>query len=145
MSRLHEFLTGLKISGGSRNSVLRTNGLGSFFSVEVVPSEILSCSDSFRNVVEKWGDGNIYYWHYNIKPLPQRQFSAFPGDLSLGIGFPDDLSPGNVRWGTLVKDSFPSDNLQRNGGSHIFSSKEISATVAHIPQRHVAEENPNLN
>nr|GEZ34148.1 caffeic acid 3-O-methyltransferase-like [Tanacetum cinerariifolium] len=83
--------------------------------------------------------------HYNIKPIPQRQFQAFPGDLSLEIRFPGDLSPGSVRWGTLARDSFLSDNPQRNGGSHIFSSQEISATVAHIPRRHVAGETPNLN
>nr|GEX01326.1 elongation factor 1-delta [Tanacetum cinerariifolium] len=55
--------------------------------------------------------------HYNIKPIPQRQFRAFPGDLSLGILFPGDLSSGNVRWGTLARDSFPSDSPQRNVNS----------------------------
>ncbi|GKD12056.1 hypothetical protein Tco_1196463 [Tanacetum coccineum] len=63
-------------------------------------------------------------------------------DLSLGIPFPSDLSLGNVRWGMLDRDTFPSDNPQRKGGSHIFFSQEISATVAHIPRRHVAGEGP---
>nr|GEX74885.1 two-pore potassium channel 5 [Tanacetum cinerariifolium] len=45
----------------------------------------------------------------------QQQFRAFPGDLSLGITFPGDLSPGKRRWGTLVRDSFPSDNPRRKG------------------------------
>nr|GEV67667.1 hypothetical protein [Tanacetum cinerariifolium] len=31
--------------------------------------------------------------------LPQRQIPAFSSDLSLGMGFPGDLSPGNSRWG----------------------------------------------
>nr|GFA89745.1 zinc finger MYM-type protein 1-like [Tanacetum cinerariifolium] len=42
-----------------------------------------------------------------------RHFGGFPGDLSLGIGFPDDLSPGKRRWGRLVRDSFPGDNPRR--------------------------------
>nr|GEW67171.1 hAT dimerization domain, ribonuclease H-like domain protein [Tanacetum cinerariifolium] len=78
-------------------------------------------------------------------PTDKAKISAFPDDLSLGMSFPGDLSPRNSRWGTLVRDSFSSDNPQRKGGSYIFSSQEISATVAHIPRRHVAGETPNLN
>nr|GFA31205.1 hypothetical protein [Tanacetum cinerariifolium] len=41
----------------------------------------------------------------------QRQFGAFPGDLS----------PGKRRWGTLVRDSFPNDNPRRKDvGSNSF-------------------------
>nr|GEZ83919.1 probable indole-3-pyruvate monooxygenase YUCCA3 [Tanacetum cinerariifolium] len=53
---------------------------------------------------------NVPSW-LKVKPIPQRQFWAFPGDLSLGILFPGDLSPGNVRWGTLARDSFPSETV----------------------------------
>nr|GEZ75914.1 hypothetical protein [Tanacetum cinerariifolium] len=67
-------------------------------------------------------------------PISDSSIRAFPGDLSLRMS----LSPGNSHWGTLVRDSFPSDNPRRKGGSHIFSSQELSATVAHIPRRHVA-------
>nr|GFA72303.1 hypothetical protein [Tanacetum cinerariifolium] len=35
--------------------------------------------------------------HYNIKPLPQRQFLAFPDDLSLGI-----VSPATCRRGMFT-------------------------------------------
>nr|GEV24093.1 hypothetical protein [Tanacetum cinerariifolium] len=66
--------------------------------------------------------------HYNINHIPQRYFGAFPSDLSLG----------NLRWRMLDRDTFPSDNPQRNCGSHIFFSQAISATVANIPRRHIA-------
>nr|GEZ11160.1 hypothetical protein [Tanacetum cinerariifolium] len=71
----------------------------------------------------------------------ERQFGAFPGDLLLGMTLP----PGKRRWRMLVRDSFPSDNPRRKGGSHIFSIQELSATVAHFPRRHVAGETSNLN
>ncbi|GJV65070.1 hypothetical protein Tco_1475898 [Tanacetum coccineum] len=32
--------------------------------------------------------------HYNICYIPQRQIRGIPGDLSLGIHFPGDMSPG---------------------------------------------------
>nr|GEZ09277.1 zinc finger, CCHC-type [Tanacetum cinerariifolium] len=54
-----------------------------------------------------------YYVCKNNQKIDQRQSGAFPGDLSLGIPFPGDLSPEKRRWGRLVKDSFPSDNLRR--------------------------------
>nr|GFA50418.1 hypothetical protein [Tanacetum cinerariifolium] len=56
---------------------------------------------------------NFQNSHYNINSFPQRQSGAFPGDLSLGIPFPGDLSPGKRRWRRLVRDSFPSDNSWR--------------------------------
>nr|GFC23235.1 hypothetical protein [Tanacetum cinerariifolium] len=40
--------------------------------------------------------------HYNINGFPQRHSGAFPGDMSLGIPFPGDKSPGKRRWGRLV-------------------------------------------
>nr|GEW40647.1 hypothetical protein [Tanacetum cinerariifolium] len=46
-------------------------------------------------------------YHYNIKPLPQRQIPAFPGDLSLGIGFSGDLSLGNACKGFLPQRQSP--------------------------------------
>nr|GEX72707.1 extracellular solute-binding protein, family 3 [Tanacetum cinerariifolium] len=39
-----------------------------------------------------------------------RHSGGLPGDLSLWIPFPDDLSPGKRRWGRLVMDSFPDNN-----------------------------------
>nr|GFA54011.1 hypothetical protein [Tanacetum cinerariifolium] len=39
--------------------------------------------------------------HYNINGFSQRHSGAFPGDLSLGIPFPGDKSPGKApecRW-----------------------------------------------
>nr|GEW69762.1 putative reverse transcriptase domain-containing protein [Tanacetum cinerariifolium] len=43
----------------------------------------------------------------------ERHSRGFPGDMSLGIGFPGDKSPGKHRWGSLVRDSFPGDNPRR--------------------------------
>ncbi|GKE78859.1 hypothetical protein Tco_1544979 [Tanacetum coccineum] len=60
--------------------------------------------------------------HYNNRPFPWRIVGPFPSDLSLG----------NARWGSFVRDSFPSDNPQRRGGSHSFFSQGTSATVAHF-------------
>nr|GEW47178.1 hypothetical protein [Tanacetum cinerariifolium] len=51
--------------------------------------------------------------HYHINGFPQRHSGAFPDDLSLGIPFPGDLSPGKRRWGRLVRDPFPGDNPRR--------------------------------
>ncbi|GJZ18802.1 RuvB-like protein 2 [Tanacetum coccineum] len=65
---------------------------------------------------------------------------AIPSDIG---PFPGDLSLGNVRWGTLARDRFPNDNPQPQGGSHVFFSQVISATVAHIPRQHVAEACPS--
>ncbi|GJR75088.1 violaxanthin de-epoxidase, chloroplastic [Tanacetum coccineum] len=53
------------------------------------------------------------------------------------------LSLATCRWGTLARDTFPSDNPQRQGGSHVFFSQVISATVTHIPRRHVVGECPS--
>ncbi|GKE83651.1 CASP-like protein 1 [Tanacetum coccineum] len=36
----------------------------------------------------------VYLVHYNICYIPQRQIRGIPGDLSLGIPFPGDMSPG---------------------------------------------------
>nr|GEW24367.1 leucine-rich repeat-containing protein [Tanacetum cinerariifolium] len=44
------------------------------------------------------------------------KFDLTIGDLSLGMSFSGDLSPGNSCWGTLVRDSFPSDNPRRKDG-----------------------------
>ncbi|GKD07894.1 hypothetical protein Tco_1187579 [Tanacetum coccineum] len=72
------------------------------------------------------------YNHYNNRPFPWRIVGPFPSDMSLGKGIPSDLSLGNARWGSFVRDSFPSDNPQRRGGSHSFFSQGTSATVAHF-------------
>ncbi|GJW77091.1 RuvB-like protein 2 [Tanacetum coccineum] len=61
---------------------------------------------------------------------------AIPSDIGPFLG---DLSLGNVRWGTLARDRFPNDNPQPQGGSHVFFSQVISATMAHIPRQHVVE------
>nr|GEW63638.1 reverse transcriptase domain-containing protein [Tanacetum cinerariifolium] len=71
----------------------------------------------------------------------KRHSGGFPGDLSLGIPFPGDLSPGKRRWGRLVRDSFLGDNPRRKGWSHVLFSQELSATVANF----VAGETSNLN
>ncbi|GJS08250.1 kinase-like domain-containing protein [Tanacetum coccineum] len=47
--------------------------------------------------------------HYNICHIPQRQIRGIPGDLSLGICFPGDLSPGIGRAEKLEGDTFPGD------------------------------------
>ncbi|GJR20590.1 hypothetical protein Tco_0969117 [Tanacetum coccineum] len=46
---------------------------------------------------------------------------AFPINLSLGIPFPSDKSLGKVRWGTLARDTFPSDMV----GPTYFSVKQL--------------------
>ncbi|GJV12440.1 hypothetical protein Tco_1353981 [Tanacetum coccineum] len=51
--------------------------------------------------------------HYNNSLFPWRHVGTFPSDMSLGIAFPSDMSLGNTRWGSFVRDSFPSDNPQR--------------------------------
>ncbi|GJT99005.1 hypothetical protein Tco_1094523 [Tanacetum coccineum] len=48
--------------------------------------------------------------HYNIYHFPQRQIRGIPGDLSLGIGFPGDMSPGICQTEKLDGDTFPGDN-----------------------------------
>ncbi|GKF55846.1 hypothetical protein Tco_0166186 [Tanacetum coccineum] len=45
-------------------------------------------------------------FHYNICHIPQRQIRGIPGDLSLGICFPGDLSPGIRRAEKLEGDTF---------------------------------------
>ncbi|GJT45423.1 ALP1-like protein [Tanacetum coccineum] len=47
---------------------------------------------------------------YNICHYPQGQIRGFPGDLSLGIAIPGDMSPGIIRGGKLEGDSFSGDN-----------------------------------
>ncbi|GKB18381.1 ribosome-inactivating protein, partial [Tanacetum coccineum] len=39
-----------------------------------------------------WGDQR-WTFHYNICYIPQRQIRGIPGDLSLGMPFPGDMSP----------------------------------------------------
>nr|GFC53993.1 hypothetical protein [Tanacetum cinerariifolium] len=53
------------------------------------------------------------------------------------------VSSVTCRWGMLDRDTFLRNNLQRNYGSHIFSSHVISATVENIPWRHVVEDCPS--
>nr|GFA76535.1 retrovirus-related Pol polyprotein from transposon TNT 1-94 [Tanacetum cinerariifolium] len=60
---------------------------------------------------------DLIHCHCNINGFPQRHSGGFPGDLSLGIRFPGDLSPGKRRWERLVRDSFPGDNPRRKGSS----------------------------
>ncbi|GJV93005.1 hypothetical protein Tco_1540818 [Tanacetum coccineum] len=62
-----------------------------------------------------------------VSSLRQSPFSL----RHVGV-FPSDLSLGNTRWGSFVRDSFPSHNPQRRGGSHTFFSQGTSATVAHF-------------
>ncbi|GJU27135.1 retrovirus-related pol polyprotein from transposon TNT 1-94 [Tanacetum coccineum] len=44
--------------------------------------------------------------HYNSFHFPQRQYWGIPGDLSLGIRFPGDMSPGISRTEKLEGDTF---------------------------------------
>nr|GEW01035.1 hypothetical protein [Tanacetum cinerariifolium] len=63
----------------------------------------------------------------------QRHSRGFPGDMSLGIGFPGDKSPRKSRWGSLVRDSFPGDNPRRKDADHAvchFDRKTESEYVA---------------
>ncbi|GKF62527.1 hypothetical protein Tco_0182581, partial [Tanacetum coccineum] len=71
--------------------------------------------------------------HYNICLFPQRQIRGIPGDLSLGIGFPDDLSPGICRAEKLEGDTFPGDLPGRHRGAHTVSVKQIFATTTCRP------------
>nr|GEV54615.1 cation/H+ exchanger, cation/H+ exchanger, CPA1 family [Tanacetum cinerariifolium] len=48
-----------------------------------------------------------------VKEKEVRHSGGFPGDMSLGIGFLGNKSPGKRRWGSLVRDSFPDDNPRR--------------------------------
>ncbi|GKA79471.1 cytochrome P450 81E8-like protein [Tanacetum coccineum] len=45
--------------------------------------------------------------HYNIYHYPRGHNSLIPGDMSLGIIFPGDMSPRKTCWGKLQGDSFP--------------------------------------
>nr|GFB16765.1 ubiquitin-conjugating enzyme family protein [Tanacetum cinerariifolium] len=74
-----------------------------------------------------------YKFKTDVVSYIKRHSGGFPGDMSLGIGF-------FRRWGSLVRDSFPGDNPRRKGGSHVFFSQELSATVANFPRRHVVGE-----
>ncbi|GKC17089.1 hypothetical protein Tco_1013871 [Tanacetum coccineum] len=78
--------------------------------------------------------------HYNNQYFPWRRFATFPSDVSLGKAFPSEMSLGNLHWGSLVRDSFPSDNPQRRGGPHTFLVKELVPRWHIFPQRHVAGE-----
>nr|GFA86961.1 putative reverse transcriptase, RNA-dependent DNA polymerase [Tanacetum cinerariifolium] len=52
-------------------------------------------SDQLADILTKAVGTYIFHKHYNINGFPQRHSRGFPGDLSLGIPFPDDLR-GNV-------------------------------------------------
>ncbi|GJX62812.1 putative reverse transcriptase domain-containing protein [Tanacetum coccineum] len=69
----------------------------------------LSTKCTFKGVVGKliFAAASYFIWmeqnarlfknvkrHYNICYIPQRQIRGIPGDLSLGIHFPGDMSPG---------------------------------------------------
>ncbi|GJV59873.1 GTP-binding protein OBGC, chloroplastic [Tanacetum coccineum] len=80
--------------------------------------------------------GNVYSQvegHYNICHIPQRQIWGIPGDLSLGICFPSDLSPRIGRAEKLEGDTFPGDLPGRHRGAHTISIKQIFATVEGFP------------
>ncbi|GKC53086.1 hypothetical protein Tco_1075831 [Tanacetum coccineum] len=69
---------------------------------------------------------NVTRIHYNICHIPQRQIRGIPGDLSLGICFPGDLSPGIGRAKKLEGDTFPGDLPGRHRGApHSFSQTNI--------------------
>nr|GFB86702.1 putative reverse transcriptase, RNA-dependent DNA polymerase [Tanacetum cinerariifolium] len=89
---------------------------------------------SLSSVEAEFRGTDIFHKHYNINGFPQRHSGGFPGDLSLGIPYPGGLSPGKRRWGRLVRDSFPGDNPRGKGGSHVFFSQELSATVTNFPR-----------
>ncbi|GJW87575.1 putative ubiquitin family protein [Tanacetum coccineum] len=78
--------------------------------------------------------------HYNIYHFPQRQIRGIPGDLSLGIGFPGDMSPGICQTEKLDGDTFPGDLPGRQRRAHIVSVKQLSATVEGFPGRLVARD-----
>ncbi|GKC63861.1 hypothetical protein Tco_1096459 [Tanacetum coccineum] len=48
--------------------------------------------------------------HYDICHYPQGQIRGFPGDLSLKIDIPGDMSPKIIRGGKLEGDSFSGEN-----------------------------------
>nr|GFA21699.1 hypothetical protein [Tanacetum cinerariifolium] len=75
--------------------------------------------------------------HYNICHFPQRQFWGISGDLSPGIGFPGDMSPGKLRTEKLEWDTFPGDIPGRQRRAHIVSVKQLSATVEGFLGRHL--------
>nr|GEY13524.1 hypothetical protein [Tanacetum cinerariifolium] len=61
----------------------------------------------------------------------KRQFGAFPGDLSLRIIFPGDLSPGKRRWGRLEEmgrleamGTYTDDEINRLARGDMFSQFE---------------------
>ncbi|GKE36805.1 hypothetical protein Tco_1460210 [Tanacetum coccineum] len=66
------------------------------------------------------------------------QIRGFPGDLSLGIPFPGDMSPGISETEKLEWDSFPGDIPGRHSRAHIVSVKQLSDTGDGFPGRHVA-------
>ncbi|GJV24060.1 RNA-directed DNA polymerase, eukaryota, reverse transcriptase zinc-binding domain protein [Tanacetum coccineum] len=89
------------------------------------------------------------FMHYNIRRLPWRHSDPFPSDMSLGKRFPSDMSLGNLRWGSFVRDSFPSDNPQRLGGSHTEETVKVRISCQlfqHRPQslHSVQQENDAL-
>nr|GEW80681.1 hypothetical protein [Tanacetum cinerariifolium] len=124
------------------NNIIVTDSVLSSFDSSLSVSESAMSSEVPRYLFQKGrvddttgGDDDGVGVHYNINSIPQRQFGAFPSDLSLG----------KRRWGTLVRDSFPNDNLWRKGGSYIFSCQKLIATVAYFIRRHVAGKTSNLN
>ncbi|GKA98862.1 hypothetical protein Tco_0826799 [Tanacetum coccineum] len=68
------------------------------------------------------------------------QIRGFPGDLSLGIAFPGDMSPEISGTEKLEWDTFPSVIPGRQRRAHIVSVKQLSATVKAFPGRHVARD-----
>ncbi|GJX79086.1 putative RNA-directed DNA polymerase [Tanacetum coccineum] len=60
--------------------------------------------------------------------------------MSLGKGIPNDLSLGNARWGSFVRDSFPAIIPSDEVGPTHFSVKELVPRWHTFPQRHVARE-----
>ncbi|GKD23337.1 hypothetical protein Tco_1225040 [Tanacetum coccineum] len=68
------------------------------------------------------------------------QIQGFPGDLSLGIAFPGNMSPGISGMEKLEWDSFSGDIPERHRRAQIVSVKQLSATVDGFPGRHVARD-----
>nr|GEX88422.1 proteasome activator subunit 4 [Tanacetum cinerariifolium] len=85
-------------------------------------SKNVSSSDSVNVLLEDLLRLCVHSYD-TIRTFPRRQSGAFPGDLSLGIPFPGDLSPEKHRWGRLVNDSSPATILGEKVGPTYFSVK----------------------